>query len=65
MDINVHEIRILLGMCVRGLHDLRDTETNDLQDAERMEIGQLAERLSEIHWDLRPWAPDAEDIDGE
>ena len=60
MDLTAHEIRILLGMCVRGLRDIRDCETSDLLQAERMEIQDISETVEEAYDHLRPWAPDVE-----
>ena len=58
MDINVAEIRMLLGICVRGLHDVRDDETNNLTPPDRMEIQEISEKAEEAYDALRPWAPD-------
>lgn len=65
MNINIDEIRMLLGICVRGIRDLRDSETEDLKDSERMELSEIADKLSDLHWDLHPWAPDVESLDEE
>lgn len=65
MKLTVDEIRMLLGMCVRGLRDIRDNETSDLRQTEKMEIQDISEKVEEAYDHLRPWAPDVEDFDGQ
>jgi hypothetical protein len=60
MDLTADEIRMLLGMATRGLRDMRDSETNDLNHTDRMQLQEISEKVEDAYDDLRPWAPDVE-----
>jgi hypothetical protein len=57
MDLSVDEIRILLGMCVRGLRHFRE-HNKRLRSAERDNIHNMEIRIEEVYDDLYPLAPD-------
>ena len=65
MTLTFDEVRMLLGMCVRGLRDIRDDETSDLDQSGRMEIQDICDKVEEAYDGLYPFAPDVGDIDGE
>jgi hypothetical protein len=64
MTLTPDEIRMLLGMCVRGLRDLQDSETEGIRDEDRVELSEMVDTLSYIHSSLHPWAPDVDSLDG-
>jgi hypothetical protein len=57
MDLSVDEIRMLLGMCVRGLRHFRE-HNKRLRSAERDNIHNMEIRIEEVYDDLYPLAPD-------
>ena len=62
MNLTVDEIQTLLGMCIRGLRDLRNSENPDMNHTSRYELGEISEKVEGAYDDLRPWAPDVEEI---
>jgi len=49
MDLNIEEIRTLLGMCVRALHDRREREHHQIA---RDSMDNMANRIEEVYDEL-------------
>lgn len=62
MRLTLNEIQTLLGIALRGLRNIYDVEDQLLDYTTRYELGEIIEKTEGVYADLRPWAPDVEEI---
>ena len=62
MGLTLNEIQTLLGIALRGLRSIYNSEDPDLDYTSRYELHEIIEKAEGVYADLHPWAPDVEEV---